>query len=838
MRWLEAAYAVQVVVALGAPLALAAWLRRRTRVGYRLVAIGGATFIASQIVHVPLNWLLGLVVPSGDGGVGYVALAAAVAGLSAGVCEEVARYVIMRARSDVRDSESALMLGAGHGGIECMIVGALSALALVNLATIDRVGVEGLGLAPSEAIAASAQLTALTEHPLTPIVGAIERLMVLPFHLAATLIVLAAVVRRRPALLVVAILFHAALDGVMVFIAARAGVYAAEIWIGAVGVVSLFVIALLGRSLARPRAVDAEHAPPSGEPIELAGATKIYEGDVRALRDVSLTIARGTRTCLLGPNGAGKTTTIRLLTGGLTPTTGRALLFGRDAEDDAFTESKLRLGVVPQQPGMYEDLTVRAWLALVRDLYGRGDVDAVARDLALGELLDRPMAKLSGGQKRRVAIAAAILGEPELLVLDEPTAGLDPVAAREVLDELHRLSPTRTILLCTHDLDDAEELCDRVVVLRGGRVLVHEDIEALKGRVAPRLALRVHGDDAPLEAALRALGHEPVREDGELSIAVSEPARESPALLRELLGRGVDVTECRVVRPSLEEVFLALVKEAPDIADEGEGAPDAASLDPLPPAVPMRELFSRATRLLVAKEWRQLKSAKAVFFTTLFLPLFMLLLVPQSLIAVAMGTATGARHGDPLPNIGFLGEVGEDPRRLVVALLPIFLTIVAVAVPTALITHSIIQERETRSLELLAALPVRIQQVIAAKIACVWLFAGAVAGSCAAVLLGEMLLLGLATFADVIGLAALLFAGLGYGTSAALMIALIAKDFRTANNVAGPLLVPAIFGVMIVSALIPGGPGRPFVCALLLLTGGLALMRSALRGATFEKLLA
>ena len=830
MTALAISYGVQAAIILAAVTALAVWLRRRTKVGYGLFFAGALVFIVSQLVHVPLNWALVPLLPSGTPW-----LTAAFLGLSAGLCEELSRYVGIRfVFKRVRHGEEALMLGAGHGGVEALFVAGLAVILVVQLAALAQQDPATLleGLTAEQQVGVE---LLVSTSPVIPLLGALERLLVLPVHLAMTMMVTAAVARGRPWWLLAAIVFHAVLDAGAVLVSGSLGVIAAEVWLGAFTAASLVALWVLGRRLRRPPA-DTVDAEPTGAPLELVQTRKVYGGAVHALRGASLAIEEGTRTCLLGPNGAGKTTTIRLVTGGVAPSGGHAFLFGTRADDDGFLQSKRRLGLVPQQPGMYEDLTVRGWFELVRDLYERGDPDAIAEELALGDLLERPMAKLSGGQKRRVAIAAAVLGEPELLILDEPTAGLDPIASREVLDYLERLDPSRTILLCTHDLEEAEALCDRVVVMRDGRVLVHEAIEDLRGRMVPQLDLRISSDRAAAREALVALGRE-VTEDGDaLRVSAADPATDAPALLRALLDRGVDVVECQIVRPSLEELFLEIV--AQEHEGESDPAHDAPLEEPLPPPVPLAELFAPSTRRLLAKEWRQLRAAGSAFWTSLILPVFMMLLVPQSFIFAMRAAPADPDDTGALPDWGLLGEIGDDPTRVVLGILPLFVTIAALAAPTALITHSIVHERETRTFELLVALPVRIQQVVAAKLACAFLFTAAVCSGCLAILSVELIVLELASVIEALSLFALLFAALAQATTAALLVAVLARDFRTANNLAGVLIVPSILLVMAVSVVVAGGALRALVLAILFTLVAIAVGRVALRSATFEKLLA
>lgn len=294
-------------------------------------------------------------------------------------------------------------------------------------------------------------------------------------------------------------------------------------------------------------------------PIEVAAVSKTYRGGVHALDQASFTIAAGERACLLGPNGAGKTTLIRLLTGALQPTQGIARLFGATADDREFLAAKRRVGIVPQAPGMYRDIKVSEYLELVQQLYDRGNVAEVLDVFGLTPFRDRPMAQLSGGYQRRLALAAALLPSPDLLLLDEPTVGLDPVAAREVHDYLRTMMAGRTTLLCTHNLIEAEALCDSAIILRGGRVLLHERIATLRRRAQPRVLIAAVEGQQRLGAELTQRGYAPQPMNGGVSIALADAPHHVPDLLRALLADGINVYECHTVAPSLEDVFLSIV---------------------------------------------------------------------------------------------------------------------------------------------------------------------------------------------------------------------------------------------------------------------------------------
>lgn len=294
--------------------------------------------------------------------------------------------------------------------------------------------------------------------------------------------------------------------------------------------------------------------------IAFEETSKRYRNGTLALSEVSWSIPVGARACLLGPNGSGKTTSIRLLEAALTPTTGWVSLLGTSVGGKGYSEVRQRTGVVPQNAGMYADLTTREYLELARRLYGRGDVDDALDTFGLSEHRDKRLAQLSGGFQRRVVLAAALLSEPELLLLDEPTVGLDPVAAHEVHEYLATAMRGRTTLLCTHNLAEAEALCDDVIILRRGVVLLHESLAALRQRKKPRVRLSARQGPAELIAALRARGVDAMIEAGGSVVASIDPERDAPELLRALLTEGIGVYECTPLTASLEDLFLEAVR--------------------------------------------------------------------------------------------------------------------------------------------------------------------------------------------------------------------------------------------------------------------------------------
>jgi ABC-2 type transport system ATP-binding protein len=250
---------------------------------------------------------------------------------------------------------------------------------------------------------------------------------------------------------------------------------------------------------------------------------------------------------------------IRLLEGALAPTTGWVSLMGTPVGGKGYAEARQRTAVVPQNAGMYADLTTWEYLELSRRLYGRGDVGKALADFGLAEHRDKRLAQLSGGFQRRVVLAAALLSEPDVLLLDEPTVGLDPVAQNEVRDYLMAAMRGRTTLLCTHNLAEAEELCDDVVILRRGVVLLHESLASLRQRQKPRARLAARQGAPALAEALRRRGIAAVIED-EGVIASIDPQRDAPELLRALIAEGIAVYECTPLHATLEDLFLEAVR--------------------------------------------------------------------------------------------------------------------------------------------------------------------------------------------------------------------------------------------------------------------------------------
>ena len=298
--------------------------------------------------------------------------------------------------------------------------------------------------------------------------------------------------------------------------------------------------------------------------LRVAGLRKAF-GEVVAVDGLDLTVLAGECFGLLGPNGAGKTTTIEICEGLTTPDSGEVEVLGRrwDHDERALRE---RLGIQLQETQLAEKLTVEETVRLFRSFYTRGrDVDEVIAVVQLDEKRRARVGKLSGGQKQRLALACAIVGDPELLFLDEPTTGLDPQSRRQLWDLIVELRASgRSIVLTTHYMDEAERLCDRVAIVDHGRVIAlgspRELIASLGAEHVVEFTVAGAPDGVLTGESLRSLdGVSAAREHGgRWSLEVVELARAVPALLGELSRRGLPLGELATHSATLEDVFVSL----------------------------------------------------------------------------------------------------------------------------------------------------------------------------------------------------------------------------------------------------------------------------------------
>ena len=308
--------------------------------------------------------------------------------------------------------------------------------------------------------------------------------------------------------------------------------------------------------------------------IEVQHLTKRY-GRVTAVDDVSFRVEPGEILGFLGPNGAGKTTTMRILTGYMPASEGRATVAGYDVFTHPI-EAKRRTGYLPETPPLYPDMTVREYLDFVARIKGvpalerKSRVDAVMQRTHVADMAARHCGKLSKGYRQRVGLAQAIIHNPEVLILDEPTAGLDPKQIIETRDLIRSLAGSHTIVLSTHILPEVSQTCQRVVIINKGRVVAVDTPDNLSARLrgAETLYVQVDAQGADVPPVLAALpgvlGVVPAdmrQGSGAFEVSAEQGRDIRRDVAREIVTRGWGLLELRPMRVSLEEVFLQVTTE-------------------------------------------------------------------------------------------------------------------------------------------------------------------------------------------------------------------------------------------------------------------------------------
>jgi len=321
--------------------------------------------------------------------------------------------------------------------------------------------------------------------------------------------------------------------------------------------------------------------------IEVQHLTKRY-GRVTAVDDVSFRVERGEILGFLGPNGAGKTTTMRILTGYMPATDGKAIVAGFDVFDQPI-DAKRRTGYLPETPPLYPDMSVLEYLTFVAKVKGvpsnerHHRIDQVMRRTRIDDMANRLCSKLSKGYRQRVGLAQAIIHNPDVLILDEPTAGLDPKQIIETRELIKELAGTHTIILSTHILPEVSQTCQRVVIIAKGRVVAIDTPDNLTARLRGSETLYVQVDASGADAAA-ALGRVPgvtgVSESDRRNALVgyevqSEQGRDVRRdLARTVITSGWGLLELRPMRMSLEEIFLSLTTD--ETATPAQGSAEAA----------------------------------------------------------------------------------------------------------------------------------------------------------------------------------------------------------------------------------------------------------------------
>ncbi len=293
-----------------------------------------------------------------------------------------------------------------------------------------------------------------------------------------------------------------------------------------------------------------------------------------ALRGVELSIKDKGIVSLLGPNGAGKSTFMKIAAGILRPERGSILVMGRDPRDP---EARSLIAYCPQEPGLFDELNSWDNLMFYARLYSLPEQKArekariLLEELGILDHASKPVGKLSGGMRKKLGLAIAMLAEPPLYLLDEPTTGMDPGSRRDVWRILREIKADGgAVLLATHYMDEADELSDTVYIMDKGRIVASGKPEKLKERYGPPSVVEIMFRRVPsqssVEDALRGLEH--TWSEGKLRVSVERPEKVVPRLVEQLYSLGADIGSVRIVKPTLEDVFLKLTGRRLETSEE------------------------------------------------------------------------------------------------------------------------------------------------------------------------------------------------------------------------------------------------------------------------------
>ena len=322
--------------------------------------------------------------------------------------------------------------------------------------------------------------------------------------------------------------------------------------------------------------------------IKVEGLTKDY-GLRRAIDNLTFHAEKGEILGFLGPNGAGKTTAMRILCGYMPPTSGMAKVAGFDVVDQSL-EVRKRVGYLPETVPLYPDMSVFDYLKFMADLRHLKDaeerVDEVLDTVHMTDRSESMISSLSKGMRQRIGIAQAIIHKPEVLILDEPTIGLDPAQIVDVRSIIRELGKERTVLLSTHILSEAQQVCDRVLIINKGKIVAEDTPERLQARLtgSGRIFLKVRGDEDGLESVVKkvagVVNFDP-EGDGAFEVGTVAGQDLRPEIARVVVKEGFDLLEIRLLGMSLEDIFMQLTRDEPQppaVTDEDLAA--EPELDP------------------------------------------------------------------------------------------------------------------------------------------------------------------------------------------------------------------------------------------------------------------
>ncbi len=303
--------------------------------------------------------------------------------------------------------------------------------------------------------------------------------------------------------------------------------------------------------------------------IDVKGLTRYY-GEKRAISDVTFHVNKGEVLGLLGPNAAGKTTTMRILTCYMPPTSGTATIAGYDIFEQSL-EIRRITGYLPENPPLYTDMVVEDYLEFVCKIKGvpkdriKNEVETVIEKASLGDVRKRIIGKLSKGYKQRVGLAQSLINNPKIVILDEPTVGLDPKQIIEIRELIRNLRGDHTVILSSHILPEIEQTCERVVIINEGRVVAEDTVENLTNRLhgVQRITLQVEGTEEAIKNALQPISdiqkiEMNPKDDQVREVIVETPKDIRKDLAKAVVSNGLGLLELSTERFTLEEIFLHL----------------------------------------------------------------------------------------------------------------------------------------------------------------------------------------------------------------------------------------------------------------------------------------
>lgn len=302
--------------------------------------------------------------------------------------------------------------------------------------------------------------------------------------------------------------------------------------------------------------------------IQVTGLTKEY-GARRAIDSISFHANQGEIVGFLGPNGAGKTTTMRILTGYMPPTDGVAIVAGYDVVEESL-EARRRVGYLPETVPLYNDMTALEYLKFMADLRHIPNSEEraydVLEDVNLKDRANSFIGNFSKGMRQRVGLAQALIHRPEVLILDEPTIGLDPNQVVEIREVIREIGKDRTVLFSTHILSEAQQICDRVLIINRGKIVAEDTPENLQSRLvgSQRILLRVRGESDGLDAEVKKVKgtrNVEAKDADTVEFEFSSGQDVRPRVAKAVIQAGYELLEMRPIGMSLEEIFLELTQD-------------------------------------------------------------------------------------------------------------------------------------------------------------------------------------------------------------------------------------------------------------------------------------